>query len=330
MPPNKKSHPKEKSGLHPRNRHRARYDFKELVKSCPELRPFVQVNAYNDASVDFFDPKAVKLLNKALLAHFYGIRNWDIPKGYLCPPIPGRADYIHHVADLLAATHKGQIPKGSRVTGLDVGVGASCVYPIIGNREYGWSFIGTDIDPVSVQSSRKIVEANTALSGNVELRLQKNPKDVLQGVLKPGEQVDFTVCNPPFHASLAEAQAGSVRKLSNLKQQKVAKPTLNFGGQKAELWCEGGELRFVRDMVFQSRHLATSCLWFTTLVSKQANIKGILQALKQVKAFEVQTITMSQGNKTSRLVAWTFQNKAQQEEWAKERWQAEARASEHR
>lgn len=320
MPPKKKPHPEEKPGLHPRNRHRARYDFEQLVESCPALKPFVQVNAYGDASVDFFDPKAVKMLNKALLAHFYGIQNWDIPPNYLCPPIPGRADYIHHAADLLATANQGQVPTGSRITCLDVGVGASCVYPIIGNKEYGWPFIGADIDPVSIASSNKIIEGNSALKGNVELRLQKSPRDIFRGIIKSEERIDLTVCNPPFHASLAEAQAESIRKLTNLKQQKVIKPTLNFGGQKAELWCEGGEKRFVTDMVYQSRLFATSCFWFTTLVSKQTNLRSMYQALKQAKALEVKTIPMSQGNKTSRIVAWTFLSQEQQQTWIKARW----------
>lgn len=323
MPQKKKSHPEEKPGLHPRNRHRARYDFKQLVESCPALEPFVQVNTYGDASVDFFDPKAVKMLNRALLAHFYGIRNWGIPPDYLCPPIPGRADYIHHAADLLAAANQGQIPTGSSITCLDVGVGASCVYPIIGNKEYGWSYIGTDIDPDSITSAKTIIESNPSLKDNVELRLQKNPTDIFQGIIKRDERIDLTVCNPPFHASLAEAQAGTIRKLTNLKQQKVTKPTLNFGGQKAELWCEGGERRFITDMALQSRQFASECFWFTTLVSKQTNLKSMYQALKQAKALEVKTVPMSQGNKTSRIVAWTFLSPEQQQVWINGRWRRE-------
>ncbi|PRY14975.1 23S rRNA m(6)A-1618 methyltransferase [Pontibacter ummariensis] len=321
MAQKKKSHPEEKSNLHPRNRHRTRYDFSQLIKSCPGLEPFVKLNAYQDASVDFFDPKAVKMLNKALLVHFYGIKDWDIPPGFLCPPIPGRADYIHHTADLLAHTNRGKIPTGNKITCLDVGVGASCVYPIIGIQEYGWSFIAADIDPVSIASSNKIVEANPALKEKVELRLQKNPQNIFLGIIRKEERIDLTVCNPPFHASLAEAQAGTIRKLTNLKQQKVKKPTLNFGGQKGELWCEGGEKKFVTDMVDQSKQFATSCFWFTSLVSKQANLSSIYHALKQVSAFEVKTIPMGQGNKTSRLVAWTFLSQEQQKRWAETKWQ---------
>jgi 23S rRNA (adenine1618-N6)-methyltransferase len=320
MPPKKKEHLKEKTTLHPRSRHRERYDFNQLIASCPELKPFVKLNEYGDESVDFFDPKAVKTLNKALLAHFYGIKHWDIPQHYLTPPIPGRADYIHYAADLLAASNNGKIPIGNKIKCLDVGVGASCIYPIIGNREYGWAFIGADIDPVSIASSNQIVVTNPSLKGNVELRLQRNPKNSFRGIIKKDEFIDLTLCNPPFHTSLAEAQAGTMRKLKNLQQKSVAKPTLNFGGQKAELWCEGGERKFVERMILESRQFSTSCFWFTTLVSKEANLKPILYTLKEAGAIEVKTIPMGQGNKISRIVAWTFLSKAQQDKWAALKW----------
>jgi len=159
----KKEYPKEKSSLHPRNRHRERYDFKQLIESCPELAQFVKINIYNDESIDFSDPEAVKMLNKALLKRYYEIDNWNIPQNYLCPPIPGRADYIHHIADLLCSNNYGKIPTGEKIKCLDIGVGANCVYPIIGNKEYGWSFIGSDIDPVAIGSATKIIELNPSL-----------------------------------------------------------------------------------------------------------------------------------------------------------------------
>jgi 23S rRNA (adenine1618-N6)-methyltransferase len=325
MLPKKKIHPEEKSELHPRNKHRARYDFKKLIKTSPELARFVRLNEYKDASIDFFNPAAVKALNKALLQHFYKLTYWDIPDGYLCPPIPGRADYIHHIADLLANTAAQvdlcqKIPKGNKITCLDVGVGANCVYPIIGHQEYGWSFIGADIDPASIASAQKIVAQNPALKGHVDIRRQPNPKDIFKGILPPGELVDVTICNPPFHASMAEAQAGSKRKVSNLKQQRVSKAVLNFGGQSNELWCTGGESAFIANMVRQSQEFGSSCLWFSTLVSKQANVKGVLEALQAVGAKEVKTIPMSQGNKASRVIAWTFLTPAQQKNWIATRW----------
>ncbi len=316
----KKEHPKVKLRLHPRNKHRERYDFKILTGTCPELAPFVKLNMYNDESIDFSNPEAVKMLNKALLKHYYDIENWDIPQGYLCPPIPGRADYIHHIADLLRNNNYGKIPRGNKIKCLDIGVGANCVYPIIGNKEYAWSFIGSDIDPVSIENGNKIIELNSFLKGKFELRLQNNPKDFFYGIIQKDELIDFSICNPPFHASLADAQSGTLRKLSNLNHKKTTEPILNFGGKNNELWCEGGEERFVREMIRESKKFASSCFWFSTLISKQSNLKSAYKALEKVEAVEVKTIPMGQGNKTSRIVAWTFLDKEQQNKWRNTRW----------
>lgn len=306
---------KEKADLHIRNKHRERYDFNMLTGSCPELAPFVKLNNYKDESIDFFDPEAVKMLNKALLKHYYNIDYWNIPNNYLCPAVPGRAEYIHHIADLLYSGNPEFLGRkksvGSSIICLDVGTGANCVYPIIGKEEYGWSFIGTDIDPVSVESARKIVDMNPSLKGKVEIRLQNNPKDIYYGIIKKNERIDLSICNPPFHSSLAESQSGTMRKLRNLKHKKIIKPILNFGGQNNELWCEGGEEKFVDEMIRQSSIFSDSCIWFSTLISNQSNLNKTYKALKKVQAFEIVTIPMGHGNKASRIVAWTFLTKEQ-------------------
>ena len=299
MLPNKKQHTLEKTELHPKNKHRSRYRFKELIKSSPELAPFVKPNKYEDLSIDFFNPKAVKQLNKALLKHHYKVKSWDIPEGYLCPPIPGRADYIHHVADL--------ITKKDHVTCLDVGTGANCIYPIIGVIEYNWNFIASDIDSKSIKNAKQIVEQNENLHNKIHPRLQHNTNNFFKGILKEDEVIDITVCNPPFHSSLKEAQAGTNRKLKNLKQKKTLKPVLNFGGKSNELWCKGGEATFVENMIKESKSYSKQCKWFTSLVSKSAHLKSIYKTLEEVDAKLVKTIPMGQGNKISRIVAWTFQ-----------------------
>jgi len=320
MLPKKREHPKEKIQLHPRNKNRERYDFKQLIASCPELDQFVSLNKYDDESIDFFDPEAVKTLNNALLKQYYGINNWDIPPDYLCPPIPGRADYIHYVADLLGSKNNGRIPTGENIKCLDIGTGANLVYPLIGNAEYGWSFVGTDIDPVAIKSANKIVESNLRLKGKIKLRLQANPKDIFRGIFNKEEFFDITVCNPPFHTSLAEAKAGTIRKLTNLNKKNIAKPILNFGGQSNELWCEGGEEKFAATMILQSKQFFDSCFWFSTLISKESNLKSVYQELRKMEALEVKTIPMGQGNKLSRIVAWTFLNRQLQLNWVKTRW----------
>lgn len=319
----KKEHPKEKSELHPRNKHRERYNFKELIGSCPKLAPFVQLNKFDDLSIDFFDPDAVLMLNKALLKHFYGVDHWNIPEGYLCPPIPGRADYMHYIADLLASRNNGVIPIGNRIKGFDVGVGASCIYPIIGNKEYGWSFVGSDNEPEAINSASQIIEANKGLKENIELRLQPNSSNIFKGIVAANEQFDFSICNPPFHSSYEEAREGNLRKLSNLHRKSINETSRNFGGKNRELWCDGGEEKFAQRIIEQSKQIANSCFWFSTLVSKQSHLDKIHKALYINEAVEVKTIAMSQGNKASRIVAWTFLTPVQQTKWVITRWNHE-------
>ena len=314
--------PNEKSGLHPRNRHRFRYDFQQLILCCPELAIFVSLNKYNNESIDFSNPDAVLTLNRALLKQFYGISNWDIPANYLCPPIPGRADYIHYVADLLSSSNGGILPLGKSIKALDIGVGANCVYPIIGNSEYGWRFVGSDIDPVAIKSAKQIIASNDSLKDAIECRLQTSSSAIFKNIIKPGEVFDLSICNPPFHASLAEAGAGTERKWKNLGINKNSKTDLNFGGQNTELWCEGGEEAFVQKMIIQSAQLPANCFWYSTLVSKKSNLPGVYRTLKKVNALDVKTIDMEQGQKVSRIVAWTFLNESQQKVWQVKRWKS--------
>ena len=280
----------------------------------------MQLNKHGIESVDFLNPVAVKLLNRALLNHYYGILHWDFPDGNLCPPIPGRADYIHAMADLMRENFFGKVPMGKGVTGLDVGVGASCIYPILGIVEYGWNFIGSDISPDSIASAEGIVGANSSLHGKVECRLQANPRSIFHGVINDLECVDFTMCNPPFHASADEAEAGARRKIRNLTGARGATPQLNFSGIHDELICEGGESQFILNMIRESRNFSDRVFWFSSLVSKKAHLERIYRSLKKVKAVEVKSIPLGTGNKSSRIVSWTFLDDIQQKAWRDSRW----------
>jgi 23S rRNA (adenine1618-N6)-methyltransferase len=286
-----------KAGLHPRNRFNTRYDFPQLIACSPALAAFVKPNAYGDDSIDYADPLAVMALNQALLKQAYGLAHWDIPPGYLCPPIPGRSDYIHHLADLIEQR------RGPSVRVLDIGTGANCIYPLIGASEYGWSFVGADVDPAAWRWAQKIVAANPSVAGLIECRLQKSATQCFLGIIQPGERFDLTMCNPPFHGSAAEAAEGTQRKLRNLGGKKVG---LNFGGKANELWCDGGELGFIRRTIEESAEFAGRCGWFTTLVSKSEHLPRLEQALRKVKAAEVKVVDMAQGQKRSRILAWTF------------------------
>ena len=295
----------EKSNLHTRNLHRNSYDFEKLISCVPELKHYVFKNSYGNLTINFSIPKAVKLLNKALLLHFYEVKNWDIPDENLCPPIPGRADYIHYIADLLVET-SGEIPKGLSVKGLDIGTGANLVYPLIAHQSYGWEMLGTDINQKSLDNAQSILDANPEISSKIQLKFQPDSNFIFKNILNSGDKFTFSMCNPPFHDSEESAMKGNLRKTKSLKKSKVQKQNLNFGGQQSELWCEGGELAFISRMIEESILYSSQILWFTCLVSKKENLFKLTSLLKKVKALEVKTIDMAQGQKTSRILAWTF------------------------
>lgn len=300
-----------KTALHPRNKHRHGYDFTRLIKSYPALAVFIKKNEFNQKeTIDFSNSEAVKALNSALLKSYYGISHWDFPQSYLCPPIPGRVDYIHYLADLLkhSATNLAAINMPSKVKVLDIGTGATCIYPILGATEYGWHFVASDIDPVSVKTASVNVSANSHITKKVQCRLQENAKHIFQGIIKAGEFYQLTLCNPPFHKSIDDATAGTTRKWHNLNKsaKNFNKNTLNFGGQSAELWCQGGELAFIRQMIKESIGFHKQVLWFTCLVSNKDHLSKIKLSLKKAKVSQFKVIKMAQGQKISRFIAWSF------------------------
>ncbi len=301
----------QKPGLHPRNRHRDRYDLPTLCVACPELAEFITTNPSGEETINFAEPRAVKALNKALLMHFYGVQQWDVPDGFLCPPVPGRADYIHHLADLLSETG-GEIPRQASV--LDIGVGANCIYPLIGAYEYGWRFTGTEVNAEAFASAQAIVNGNPGMNRSIRLRKQKDEAAIFRGIIHKNEQYDATICNPPFHDSAEAAREGNERKRRNLGQKQA--DARNFGGQQQELWCEGGEVRFIQQMIEESKPFARQVMWFSSLVSRGENLPLLYPALTAAGAVKVVKKEMAQGQKQSRFIAWTFLDEDQRRRFA--------------
>ena len=284
--------------MHPNNLHNQPYDFKALVAAHSELEPFVFTSSFDIQTIDFSQPKAVLALNKAILKSDYGLMDWNIPEGYLCPPIPGRADYIHHIADLLK--ENGHI---NDIQGLDIGMGANCIYPILGAQIYGWQMVGCDIHATAVKSANATIDANSKLYKSIEIRHQKNNANLFAEIIKQDEYFHFTMCNPPFYASKENAESETKRKQRNLAYSPDAKR--NFGGQANELWCNGGEALFIKRMIKQSVIFKEQVGIFTCLVSKSEHLPKIKKQLTKLNAV-YKIIPMEQGNKRSRIVAWKF------------------------
>lgn len=287
--------------MHPNNIHNGSYSFSKLIQTHPSLEEFAFQNEHNNVTIDFSNNEAVISLNTALLKHHYNVQDWQIPADYLCPPIPGRADYIHHLADLL-----NEESSDKKIKGLDVGVGANCIYPILASQIYNWEMVGCDINEAAIISAKSNAELTPKLKNNIDIRPQSDNANIFKGIILPGEYFDFTMCNPPFHTSEEAAQKGTLRKLNNLSSDGNRRNlSLNFGGQSHELWCNGGEALFIKRMIKQSTDFKKQVGWFTTLVSQKENLNKIYKQLDKLKAVH-KTINMEQGNKKSRFVAWKF------------------------
>lgn len=295
-----------KSLLHPRNRYQGQYDLPALCRLNPALSQWLITTPAGKTSVDFSHPHAVKALNQGLLKQYYDI-DWQLPDGYLCPPIPGRADYLHFIADLLAKDAGGTIPRQADL--LDIGCGANCIYPLIGHAEYGWRFTGSEVSADSLRLATALIAANPGMKRAIRLRRQKDPSAIFQGVILKSDAYALTMCNPPFHRSAQEAQQGSDRKHRNLGLD--TDNGLNFAGQHHELWCAGGERGFVEQMINESQLFSVQVVWFTTLISKKENLKPLTAILKRAAVSEQRVIEMGQGNKQSRILAWTFKTPEQ-------------------
>jgi 23S rRNA (adenine1618-N6)-methyltransferase len=170
---------------------------------------------------------------------------------------------------------------------------------LIGASAYGWSFIATECDEESAGSATRILRDNMSngqgsvpLSG-IEIRRQGDPGSILMGgVLGETEEVDFTMCNPPFYESERAFREANARKIDKLaanvrkrvgsgkggsnsdrrvekeRKKDAVSGSNNFGGDASELWCAGGEVSFVQRLAKESAAYSQQCLWFSSLVSQ--------------------------------------------------------------
>ncbi len=294
--------------MHKNNKNLEGYDFKLLIENHPELSTFSFLNTYGKETIDFFKPEAVKALNTAILKTYYGLSFWEFPDEYLCPGIPGRVDYIHHINDLLKASKLS-----NNIKVLDIGVGASCIYPLLGHAEYDWEFVGSDCNKESIAFAETIITKND-LSAAISLRTQPNKSNLLEGVLTKEDSFSVTLCNPPFYKNEKEALEVTTKKLRGLGN-KTDEIVRNFSGQASELWFEGGEKAFLHTYLYESSLYKKQSFWFTSLVSNKDHVTSMYISLKKLNATKIVTIDVEQGNKKSRIIAWTFLTPEEQEEW---------------
>jgi len=277
----------------------AKPSFAALAQHYPGLSPHVKVAQGGQASLDFKSYAATRELTRCLLHNDHQL-DWWIPHGQLIPPVTNRLNYIHWLKDLLklssppaeAATGEGS----STVRGLDIGCGANCIYPLIGAATCGWQFVGTDITPEALTWARRNVAANPQLSHLIEVRQvaaadKQTPGGMLLGAVGEGETFHFSMCNPPFFDTLADANQN---------------PNTACGGTPAEMVCLGGEEAFVRAMVEESATLGSQVHWYTSMVGKKSTLKEVRRLLHDRSVPVIRSTQFFQGETSRWAVAWSY------------------------
>ncbi|EQC40043.1 hypothetical protein SDRG_02699 [Saprolegnia diclina VS20] len=283
----RKRTPTRADGIHPRNKYKVPPDFKELSSSYPSLLPYLVPTATGRMHMQWHLPDALRELTKALLHRDFGL-TWDMPSTNLCPTLTNRLNYIHWIEDLLLLSRR--IYVGNDIIGIDVGTGASCIYPLLGHALNQWRFVATDIDAASLECARANVAANN-LEQHISLRLVDGAACVLPTPLPPA--VDFSMCNPPFFDSMDEADTN---------------PRAHCTGSLNEMTTPGGEVAFIERLIDASRVLQTQVRWYTSLIGRKSSLRPLLAALRAAGIRNTRTTEFLQGRTTRWGLAWSFTN----------------------
>jgi 23S rRNA (adenine1618-N6)-methyltransferase len=215
--------------------------------------------------------------------------------------VPNRHNYILWLKDLLdssSLSYSEQYEPERRVTGLDIGTGASLIYPLLGCTQRSWHFIATDVDAESLASARVNARIN-----HLESRIRIVGRAISDPLIPLDEldisSIDFAMVNPPFYTSDTE--------LLELAAQKSRPPSSACTGAPVEMVCEGGEVGFVQRMINESLGLKERVQWYTAMLGKQSSLEVLVDTLKKNKINNFAATAFVQGNKTRRwALGWSF------------------------
>ncbi|KAF8426874.1 hypothetical protein EV426DRAFT_423823 [Tirmania nivea] len=316
--------------MHERNIYRNGVDFSQLGKDCSQFAKYL---VKGPSQIDFQDPDAVRELTTSLLKRDFNLIV-DLPNDRLCPPVPNRLNYIHWLQDLLDATSGGEsddYDPEREVVGLDIGVGASCIYPLLGcATRPNWKFVGTDIDPLSLHHAQRQLTLNS-LNPRIHLIPTHATTPFFSPPLAAASRLDFTMCNPPFYHSPTAATSSSslssrhssTQHLSHLTHLPTPITKLRPPNSpppqatQAEMSTPGGELSFVLRILHESAlpDVRTRVQWFSVMLGVKSHVVPLVEEIKKVAGGEganFAVTTFTQGRRGGRGgtrrwgVAWSW------------------------
>ncbi|KRX68248.1 Methyltransferase-like protein 16, partial [Trichinella sp. T9] len=308
--------------MHPRNFYRNNPpNFAELALQYPDFRQHCAIDIYGKVNFNFKNPDAIRALTNVLLKKDFGL-SIEIPPDSLVPRIPGRLNYIHWLQDL-AASH---FPDES-VRCIDIGSGASCIYPLLGAKVCGWKFIAVEKLPDAIECARKNVMKNN-LQNLISVVEVDGPINLYNVVEQLGAEMicSFCMCNPPFFDSQRKEGPGNL----SFPSRRPAPHSCTVGRHE-EMFADGGEVHFVKRIINDSERLRkrvryhkiflllyiftkhnhiTFCLFFfgiyTTMLGKKRSLSIVKSMLRNINVTSMCETVFCQGKTQRWAVAWTF------------------------
>ncbi|RMX75906.1 hypothetical protein D0869_11201 [Hortaea werneckii] len=190
---------------------------------------------------------------------------------------------------------------GREVKGLDIGVGASCIYGLLACKTRPkWLMAGIDIDSHSIKHARVNVESNN-LANRIRL-VQTDTNDPLIPLQQiQCERLDFVMTNPPFYDSMQDMQSSYTNK--------HAPPSAICTGSENEMICPGGDVGFVTRILDESLRLRDRVQWYTAMLGKMSSLQRIVSKLKENGIGNFAVTCLQAGHRTKRwAVAWSFRD----------------------
>ena len=298
-------------------------------------------------------------LARAILHKYHGgITLTSMPTDRLCPPIPNRLNYVRWIYDLVyqktefggdgekinKIEENDNILKKLHFRGIDIGTGASCIYPLLLSSIFSkdWMFFATEIDPISFRSAQKNIDANK-LQHKIQISLVPQTKEKEEP--KFAQELQSTETQPTsFSTLLTKYQTsqvqGPVYNAIEAAIQLYDEPKIQFdfcmtnppfyskpshcqtprsGDLRARtamttlesLYPRGGEKAFILDMINDSLTSRNQITWYTSLIGQKSTLDYIEKTLLKL-GFSRANVRIAQfvqgkrGIQRRWAIAWTF------------------------
>ncbi len=263
-------------------------DFKFLSEEFPEFKKHVYINKYGGYSINWKNPNSIKELVKTILNKFFNITYYEIPENFLIPTLTSRYNYLNYINKLFT---KLEIENKEKIL-IDIGTGANLIYPLLGYKLYNWKFIASEINEDAINIGKKIIKENN-LEKEILIIKQNDSKKIFENIINFNNKYLCSICNPPFFDINTEIK----------KDNLYTDNEYNYN----EVYCEGGEIFFIKEMIKESYIYKKNIFLFSSLIGRKSNMKKIYSVMKNLKEMSLlKKITIKQGKNARWIIIWSF------------------------